>query len=377
INSVNGIRIKTITGLKGLVSGATYTNNKLSNVKNAIVIHSDYNKTKGGYSGSATSLVTISNITIDGLSGSAINLYDIVANSKVVSNWKFSGITVNATKIGRCSGQPGNVQLRAVAALATALTGLLTILIAFAIARANHVYLGGLAWPFISDLGRDPPGSYVFFFGLNIVAVLLGFTWSFNHDYKHRFLQQSFENGQVSSLICSLSYVSSIFGVVGAFGLPVFASFNASPAMHFNSAFGFLLCEAVAMVINTYLNYRIFLVKRFEMDSGVFITDRYGPRSVSRIKLSELQAVKQGFLIELVCVALFMMCVIVYLPVLYDSTDTPHLTIAQVRTSPRTADARKCIEKKLGENYCSSTMRLDDTYTTLWDYGMLWHSIEV
>ncbi|RLN96800.1 hypothetical protein BBJ28_00026407, partial [Nothophytophthora sp. Chile5] len=193
---------------------------------------------------------------------------------------------------------------------------------------------------------RHPPGSYVFFFGLNIVAVLLGFTWSFNHDYKHRFLQQSFENGQVSSLICSLSYASCIFGVVGAFGLPVFASFNASPAMHNNSAFGFLLCEAVAMVTNvwlsaTYLNYRIFLVKRFEMDSGVFITDRYGPRSVSRIKLSELQAVKQGFLIELACVALFTMCVIVYLPVLYDSTETPHLTIAQVRTNPRTADARK------------------------------------
>ncbi|RLN77380.1 hypothetical protein BBJ28_00025978, partial [Nothophytophthora sp. Chile5] len=89
---------------------ATYTNNKLSNVKNAIVMHSDYNKTKGGYSGIPTSLVTITNITIDGLSGSATNLYDIVANPDVVSNWSFSNIAVNATKIGRCSGQPGNVE---------------------------------------------------------------------------------------------------------------------------------------------------------------------------------------------------------------------------------------------------------------------------
>ncbi|KAH9159800.1 hypothetical protein LEN26_002163 [Aphanomyces euteiches] len=40
INSANGLRIKTIIGLKGLVSGMTYTNNTLSNVKNAIVVRS-------------------------------------------------------------------------------------------------------------------------------------------------------------------------------------------------------------------------------------------------------------------------------------------------------------------------------------------------
>lgn len=88
------------------------------------------------------------------------------------------------------------------------------------------------------------------FFGLNVVAVLLGLTWSFNHEYKHRFLQQSLDNGQVSGVVCSLSYVSCVFGVVGAFGLPVFASFNASPTVHDNSAFGFLLCETVAMFTN-------------------------------------------------------------------------------------------------------------------------------
>ncbi|KAF4320294.1 hypothetical protein BBO99_00005485 [Phytophthora kernoviae] len=247
-------------------------------------------------------------------------------------------------------------RLRAITALATALVALVTVLTAFAIARANRVYVGGLAWPFISDLGRDPPGSYVLFFGLNIVAVLLGLTWSFNHEHKHRFLQESLDSGQVSRVVCSLSYVSCIFGVVGAFGLPVFAAFDASPALHNNSAFGFLLCESVATFTNTYLNYRIFLVKRSEMDTGVFITDRYGPRSVSRIKLSELQAVKRGFVIELSCVMLFAMCVIVYLPVLYNGTDAPHLTIA------------KCIAKKLGGNYCSVTMKLDGVYTKLWDY---------
>ncbi|KAG3086595.1 hypothetical protein PI124_g18236 [Phytophthora idaei] len=109
VNSVNGIRIKTIIGLQGLISNAKYTNNKLSNVKNAIVIHSDYSKSKGGYTGSPTSEVTIQGVTISGLSGTATNLYDIVANAKVVSGWTFSGITVSASSKGSCSGQPSSI----------------------------------------------------------------------------------------------------------------------------------------------------------------------------------------------------------------------------------------------------------------------------
>lgn len=50
-------------------------------------------------------------------------------------------------------------RLRAVAALATAFSALMTVVIAFAIAQANHVYVGGLAWPFLSDLGRGASSS--------------------------------------------------------------------------------------------------------------------------------------------------------------------------------------------------------------------------
>ncbi|KAG2510419.1 hypothetical protein JM18_008922, partial [Phytophthora kernoviae] len=110
VNSHNGIRIKTIIGLKGLVTNAVYRNNVLSNVTHAIVMHSDYNKTKGGYAGTPTSLVEITNITIDGLTGTAGNLYDIVANPDVVSDWTFTNIVVNSTIIGKCSGEPSNVK---------------------------------------------------------------------------------------------------------------------------------------------------------------------------------------------------------------------------------------------------------------------------
>uniref|UniRef100_K3WX07 Pectate lyase domain-containing protein n=1 Tax=Globisporangium ultimum (strain ATCC 200006 / CBS 805.95 / DAOM BR144) TaxID=431595 RepID=K3WX07_GLOUD len=109
INSDNGLRIKTIIGLKGLVTNVKYINNQLTNVKNAIVMHSDYSKSKGGYTGSATSAVGIKDITISGLSGTATNLYDVLANPSVVSGWKWSGITVKASKKGSCKGQPSGV----------------------------------------------------------------------------------------------------------------------------------------------------------------------------------------------------------------------------------------------------------------------------
>ncbi|KAF4027548.1 Glycosyl hydrolases family 28 [Phytophthora infestans] len=110
-NSDNGIRIKTIVGLKGLVSNVKYVDNKLQNVKNAIVMHSDYSKAKGGYTGSPTSAVTIEGVTISGLTGSATNLYDIVANPKVVSGWTFSGIKVSASQTGKAVGQTNSVSV--------------------------------------------------------------------------------------------------------------------------------------------------------------------------------------------------------------------------------------------------------------------------
>ncbi|ETP12496.1 hypothetical protein F441_12159 [Phytophthora nicotianae CJ01A1] len=108
VDSVNGIRIKTIIDLYGTITGATYTDNTLSNVENAIVIHSDYSKSEGGYTGDATSKVEITDITISGLSGTANDIYDILVNPDVVSGWMFSDITVTGDT-GSCSGEPSGV----------------------------------------------------------------------------------------------------------------------------------------------------------------------------------------------------------------------------------------------------------------------------
>jgi polygalacturonase len=109
INNANGLRIKTIVGMKGSVSGVTFLNNTLTNVTDAIVMHSDYDKSKGGYTGSPTSDVRIQDIKITGLHGTATNLYDVLANPRVVSDWSWSGINVAAEKKGSCKGQPSDV----------------------------------------------------------------------------------------------------------------------------------------------------------------------------------------------------------------------------------------------------------------------------
>uniref|UniRef100_K3WXH7 CWH43-like N-terminal domain-containing protein n=1 Tax=Globisporangium ultimum (strain ATCC 200006 / CBS 805.95 / DAOM BR144) TaxID=431595 RepID=K3WXH7_GLOUD len=265
-------------------------------------------------------------------------------------------------------------RLRAPVALFVVTIGTATLVIAFAIVKAKHVYVGGLAWPFISDLGRDAPASYVFFFGLSAVGVLLGLAWTFNHEYQHRVLQKSYENGQVSECTHSLSYVSCVFGVIGAIGLPLFASFDTSPAIHETTAVVFLATEATAMYVDTYLNYKIFQVKREELDTGVFITDRDGPRSVYRAKSEELRALQRGFTIELASISVFTVSVLVYLPLLYSEPPQTHLTIAEVYPCPLEVyesnhwGMSDCLTKELGTTYCTQTVRLDATNTRLWSY---------
>ncbi|KAE9279418.1 hypothetical protein PF008_g28372 [Phytophthora fragariae] len=63
------------------------------------------------HTGSPTSLVTIEGVAISGLTGSATNLYDICANSKVVSGWTFSGIEVSASTTGKATGQPNSIDV--------------------------------------------------------------------------------------------------------------------------------------------------------------------------------------------------------------------------------------------------------------------------
>ncbi|KAK0108479.1 Polygalacturonase [Cadophora gregata] len=108
-NSDNGVRIKTVYGATGSVSGVTYKNIVLSNLaKYGIVIQQDYKN--GSPTGTPTTGVPITNLVVSGISGSvasgATRVY-ILCGKGSCSSWKWSGITFTGGKTStKCTNIP-------------------------------------------------------------------------------------------------------------------------------------------------------------------------------------------------------------------------------------------------------------------------------
>lgn len=108
-NSDNGVRIKTVYGATGSVSGVTYSGITLQNIaKYGIVIEQDYEN--GSPTGKPTSGVPITDLTISNVKGSVASsgtdVY-ILCASGACSNWKWSGVSVTGGKKStKCSGIP-------------------------------------------------------------------------------------------------------------------------------------------------------------------------------------------------------------------------------------------------------------------------------
>lgn len=83
--------------------------------------------------------------------------------------------------------------------------------------------------------------------------------------------------------------------------------------------------------MQTYITYRIFQMKREELETGVFITERDGPRSVYRIRFNEMHGVKRGFVLQFASACVFTLAVLVYLPLLYTAPLDERLSTADVR----------------------------------------------
>lgn len=109
INSDNGVRIKTVSGATGSVSGVTYKNISLQNIaKYGIVIQQDYEN--GSPTGKPTTGVPITDLQISGVTGTVasggVNTY-ILCGKGSCSNWKWSGNKVTGgSKTKTCSNIP-------------------------------------------------------------------------------------------------------------------------------------------------------------------------------------------------------------------------------------------------------------------------------
>ncbi|RDW77119.1 putative polygalacturonase 2-2 [Coleophoma cylindrospora] len=99
-NSDNGVRIKTVSGATGSVSGVTYKDITLSNIaKYGIVIQQDYKN--GSPTGTPTTGVPITGLTLSNIHGSVASsgtdVY-ILCGSGSCSGWKWSSIAVTGGK---------------------------------------------------------------------------------------------------------------------------------------------------------------------------------------------------------------------------------------------------------------------------------------
>lgn len=100
IDSDNGVRVKTVSGATGSVSGVTYKNITLKNItKYGIVIQQDYEN--GSPTGVPTTGVPITDLTIQNVHGNVepkgTNIY-ILCGKGSCSNWTWSGNNVTGGK---------------------------------------------------------------------------------------------------------------------------------------------------------------------------------------------------------------------------------------------------------------------------------------
>ncbi|KAK8066206.1 glycoside hydrolase 28 protein [Apiospora hydei] len=109
-NSDNGVRIKTVSGATGSVSGVEYKDITLTNIaKYGIVIQQDYEN--GSPTGEPTDGVPITDLSISGVTGSvtgekATPIYILCAKG-ACSNWKWSGVKIDGGKASdKCRNVP-------------------------------------------------------------------------------------------------------------------------------------------------------------------------------------------------------------------------------------------------------------------------------
>ncbi|KAM0311711.1 hypothetical protein ACHAO8_006927 [Botrytis cinerea] len=109
-NSANGVRIKTVSGATGSVSGITYKDITLSGITSyGVVIEQDYEN--GSPTGKPTTGVPITDVTLSGIKGtvssSATNVYVLCAKC---SGWSWDVNVTGGKTSTKCAGLPTGVK---------------------------------------------------------------------------------------------------------------------------------------------------------------------------------------------------------------------------------------------------------------------------
>ncbi|KAL4130422.1 hypothetical protein PRIC2_006419 [Phytophthora ramorum] len=233
--------------------------------------------------------------------------------------------------------------LRTACPLGASLSVLVTLVSCVIIVKVNHIWVSGLTWPFLSDMGRDYPAYYVFGTGLTLVAVLLVFTYTFNWRYHMSALPQG------ATLDRVISTTSFIAGVLANPGLPVLAFFDTSKhsELHAAGAEWFFYLEAIAVFLNTIVSYKLYkCLTGLQMDLE---------NACSTVG-TKLQRRKKTLMIQVIFFSLFFVAFLIYMPI-----------GTSLAPQAQRLSIDDCLDKDLGETYCEVTMRLNSTSTMLYD----------
>lgn len=238
-----------------------------------------------------------------------------------------------------------------------------TLITCVSLAKAKDIYLGGLVWPYFSDTGRDAPGYSVFCVGLSIVAVALIVTWAVNYKFQLELIEmESQGNGKevYGKFTREQCQAVRFLGVLSALGLPVLAFFSTTsyPSVHKYAAYWFFALEAVALVVNTFVSYKLARLTDRGKDYSTSESDEQ-PLPTNSFHLFDLSTLgtKRTFCIQLICTVIFWIGFLLYIPV----------GLALIDKFQRLS-IEDCLNLDLGNKYCTDTMKLNDTETVLWNY---------
>lgn len=257
-------------------------------------------------------------------------------------------------------GPPSRNTVRWYAPIVASCAVVITLVTCVIITKAKDIYTGGLKWPYFSDMGRDAPGYYVFCVGLTVCAIALAFTWYFYYQFQSAILRKPIEIGQLGRSVLISARIMAFLGMISVIGLPVLAFFSTSSysSLHNNGAYFFFFLETIAITINTIISYKILKREKMACAATVLVDNdpamlNSGPNDNGM----RLASVRRTFTIQAIFYSLFLIGFLLYMPI----------GLAVVATTPRLT-IQECLDRNLGEEYCTEMMKYKDNLTKLWNY---------
>jgi len=135
-----------------------------------------------------------------------------------------------------------------------ALVGPLFVVVAYVvcilIATTGDTYIGGISFPYFSDIGRDKPAYYVFASFISVAAICLMFLMPLQYYYVIQWYQIEASSSRKIPLI--IAVVCAFVGAIGAILLSCFST-TKYPDIHQYSAYAFFVLLLLHAILSLWV----------------------------------------------------------------------------------------------------------------------------